>query len=213
MTFFAKFESVATVSIDASRLDRLLKIIVTAARGDYSVRINLEDVEDDFLELELGINYLLQELADREAQNIEQHARIAASTRVVAEQQEALVAALSTPMITVRRGVLVLPIIGLVDETRAATITTRLLAQVARDQARYVVLDLTGIGACTTTTSAAILRMARALGLLGVTCFMTGIQPEVARQLIEAHDGPFPVRTLAHLSDALAIAIADDKAS
>nr|WP_263429834.1 STAS domain-containing protein [Nannocystis pusilla] len=117
--------------------------------------------------------------------------------------------ALSTPVITVWPGVLTLPLVGRVDDERAAAITAGLLARVGAERASHVILDLTGVGALTDGTMPAILRMVRAIGLLGATCLLTGIRPDVAQQLIALGGADVHVRALARLSDALASVLAD----
>nr|WP_276599004.1 STAS domain-containing protein [Nannocystis sp. SCPEA4] len=121
-----------------------------------------------------------------------------------------MVQALSTPVITVWPGVLALPIVGRVDDERAAMITTTLLERVAAERATHVILDLTGVGAIAGNTMPALLRMVRAIGLLGASCLLTGISPAVAQQIVAlgADASSAPVRALAQLSDALAHVLA-----
>lgn len=195
------------VTIEASRIDQLLEVLVTAASGNYDVRVQLQEYEDPFLEVELGVNYLLDELVERRTQNEAQHEELAERARQLAEQQDELVQALSTPVITVWPGDLALPIVGRVDDARAATITATLLERVTAARASHVILDLTGVGAIAPSTMPALLRMVRAIGLLGAACLVTGIQPEVARQIIALGAEETRVRSLAQLSDALALVL------
>nr|WP_276599005.1 STAS domain-containing protein [Nannocystis sp. SCPEA4] len=116
---------------------------------------------------------------------------------------------MSTPVITVWPGVLTLPLVGRIDDERAAALTIGLLARVGAERASHVILDLTGVGALAGGTMPAILRMVRAIGLLGATCLLTGIRPDVAQQLIALGGADVHVRALARLSDALALVLAD----
>lgn len=43
--------------------ERVLAAIVDASEGNYAARIPLDDVDDKLLEIEVGINFLLDELA------------------------------------------------------------------------------------------------------------------------------------------------------
>src|SRR5690606_34621549 len=108
-------------------------------------------------------------------------------------------------------GVLALPIVGRVDDERAATITATLLERVTRERASHVIIDLTGVGTIAAATMPAILRMVRAIGLLGATCLLTGIRPEVARQIVGFGGEESRVRSLAQLSDALALVLAEKR--
>jgi rsbT co-antagonist protein RsbR len=200
-----------SVTIEAERVDQLLRIIVAAATGDYELRVPLVEEDDDqFLEVELGVNYLLEELSLNRAKSDSQREQLAARADELAEQQTELVQALSTPVITVWPGVLALPIVGRVDDERAAMITATLLERVAAERATHVILDLTGVGAIAGNTMPALLRMVRAIGLLGASCLLTGISPAVAQQIVAlgADDSSAPVRALAQLSDALAHVLA-----
>lgn len=198
-----------SVTIEGTRIEQLLRTIVAAASGDYDLRVPLEEREDSFLEVELGVNFLLDELIERRSENEAQHEQLVVRARQLAIQQDELVQALSTPVIAVWPGVLALPIVGRVDDERAATITEALLDRVVAERASHVILDLTGVGAIASTTMPAILRMVRAIGLLGAACLVTGIRPDVAQQIVALSDRDARVRALARLSDALALVLAD----
>ncbi|MCY0991695.1 STAS domain-containing protein [Nannocystis sp. ILAH1] len=200
-----------SVTIEGERVDQLLRIIVAAATGDYELRVPLvEEDDDEFLEVELGVNYLLEELALGKAKSDSQRQQLEARAEELAHQQSELVEALSTPVIAVWPGVLALPLVGRVDDERAARITAVLLERVAAERATHVILDLTGVGTLAGNTMPGLLRMVRAIGLLGASCLLTGISPAVAQQIValgEAEGGA-PVRALAQLSDALAHVLA-----
>lgn len=196
------------VSIEAARLGRLLDVVVAASQGDFDVRLPLEEHDDPLLEIEVGINYMLEELAAQRDRNAAQHEELRTNARVLAEQQDQLVAALSTPVIEVWPGVLALPLIGHITDARAATITATLLARVAEARATHVILDLTGVGAVEPGTMPGLLRMSRAIELLGATCLWTGVGPELARQVIAIDAGATPMRSYGRLADALAAVLA-----
>jgi rsbT co-antagonist protein RsbR len=186
-----------------------LTVLATAANGDYTVRVDLKDHEDAFLEVELGVNYLLEELTERRRQNEAQRDELATRAQRMAAQQEELVLALSTLVIAVWPGVLALPLVGRVDDARAAIIASVLLDEVVAQRATHVILDLTGVGLIAPATMPALLRLVRAIGLLGATCMLTGIRPEVAQQIVGLGEDDTRVRSLPRLSDALASVLAE----
>lgn len=198
-----------SVTVESARIERLLGVLVEASSGNYSVRVPLEEIDDSFLEVEVGVNYLLEELDERRLQNEAQHTQILAKSQQLAAQHEELLAALSTPIISLWRGLLALPLVGHVDEARAATITAVLLERVSRERASHVLIDLTGVGALGPATMPALLRMVQAIRLLGATCLLTGIRPDVARQIVALGPEDTPIRALAHMSDALALVLAE----
>jgi PAS domain S-box-containing protein len=95
-----------------------------------------------------------------------------------------LVRELSTPLLPVLEGVLVAPIVGQVDAARGAHFLEALLAGIERHRAETVILDVTGVPAIDADVAAALLRATRAAGLLGTSCALVGVSPEVARALV-----------------------------
>lgn len=115
------------------------------------------------------------------------HARLVDSERrnheLIGRLQEA-VAQLSTPILRVWQGVVALPIVGAVDEARAEVITEKTLAEVARGGVRHVVLDITGAATIDARTLMHLIRLARAIRLLGARCVVCGLQPQVAAEMV-----------------------------
>ena len=64
--------------------------------------------------------------------------------KVVRQQQEAI-RELSTPVLQVREGLLILPIIGVIDTSRARQLTEQLLHAIRANRAKVVVMDITGV--------------------------------------------------------------------
>lgn len=99
-------------------------------------------------------------------------------------QQEALSASTSTPIIQVWDDIVTMPVVGLVDSVRAADMKNALLEAVARTGARFAIVDLTGVDTVDTATADHLLRVMRAVRLLGARCVITGIQPAVAQIIV-----------------------------
>lgn len=91
---------------------------------------------------------------------------------------------LSTPLIPLAEGVLVMPIIGTVDSARAAQLMDTLLEGITAHGARMVILDVTGVKVVDTQVANALLQSAQAARLLGAEVVLTGIGPHVATTLI-----------------------------
>lgn len=100
------------------------------------------------------------------------------------ELQEALMAATAAPIIEVWDDILTMPVVGLVDSVRASDMKTALLNAVSRSGARFAILDVTGVETVDTATADHLLKVMRAVQLLGARCVLTGIQPTVARIIV-----------------------------
>ncbi len=84
-----------------------------------------------------------------------------------------------------RRGILALPLIGMIDEHRVATIMETLLSKITGTQSDVVILDVTGVHEIDTYVTGQLIRIVRAVRLLGATCIVTGVRPESAHALVE----------------------------
>lgn len=145
-------------------------------------------------ELELDIRARTAELARSDEENRELIERL----RVSLDE-------LSTPVLELWQDVLVLPVVGLVDTQRSAQMTERALAEITRQRARFLVVDLTGVEVLDTSTADRFLRLARAVRLLGAECIVSGIQPAVARTLVEIGVNLEGLETKRNLRQALAL--------
>jgi rsbT co-antagonist protein RsbR len=119
------------------------------------------------------------------------------------EKQRAAIKELSTPMIEVWAGVLCVPIVGVIDSSRAADMTSALLSTVVEKTVRFTIIDITGIEAMDTRATDHFLRMARSVRLLGAECVLSGINPNVARSIVHMGVDLSGIGTYRSLRDAL----------
>lgn len=118
-------------------------------------------------------------------------------------RQQAAIMEMSTPTIEVMDGVLVLPIIGTLDDARARILSDTLLGEIIRVRARYAILDLTGVSALDGRTARILSAIASAVRLLGARVMLTGIRPQVAQELIALGEDIAQLQTARTLKDAL----------
>lgn len=103
--------------------------------------------------------------------------------RTIKEQQGAL-RELSTPVLQVREGLLILPIVGLLDSQRAQQLTEQLLRAIRAHRAKAVILDITGVPAVDSRVANHLLQTVDAARLMGANVVVTGLSPEIARTLV-----------------------------
>lgn len=115
--------------------------------------------------------------------NIVAMAFIAEREKVVLQQQEAIME-LSTPVLQVRDGMLILPIVGLLDSQRAQQLTEQLLHGIRDTRARVVVVDITGVPAVDSRVANHLLQTVDASKLMGANVVVTGLSPEIAQTLV-----------------------------
>ncbi len=99
------------------------------------------------------------------------------------EQQEAL-EELSTPVLQIRKEILILPIVGAIDERRAQLLTETLLKAIRDRRAKVVVMDITGVSTVDSRVANHLLKTVDASRLMGATAIVTGLSPEIAQTLV-----------------------------
>jgi anti-anti-sigma factor len=102
---------------------------------------------------------------------------------VIATQQ-AMIRELSTPIIPVSDAILVVPLIGTIDNRRATQITSAVLEAVGQQNTQVLVIDITGVAVVDTNVINHLLQMARAARLLGTKVLLVGVGPEVAQTIV-----------------------------
>lgn len=187
------------------RIERVIYFLAQATAGQWDERIPLDDEGSArLLELEYGVNMLLDELAQTRASSESRQREIEQQAAQLAEHQQEMLRLLSTPVISVWPGVLALPIIGEVGPERAATMTESVLDRVVSERATHFILDLTGMMAVGPDTARSLLRMAQAVRLLGARCLLTGIGPQLASALVGLRFELSDLTALPTLADAIA---------
>ncbi len=112
-------------------------------------------------------------------------ANFAEAMRLTLEDaHRAVISELSSPIIPIHSGILVLPLIGAIDPARGELLTATLLSAVAREQAHGVLLDITGVPALDAPGAGWLLGIARSARLLGAEVILVGISPEIARTMV-----------------------------
>jgi anti-anti-sigma regulatory factor len=176
-------------------LSECFQVLAMVRAGDLSARVSDETVESsDELMAQLGVT-LNQTVADFEEQ-----------MQTINQQQAAishLVHQLQTPILQLWDDVLALPVIGMVDTKRSAEMMETLLAQIIKRQAKYVILDVTGVEIVDTKTADHFVKVMKSAELLGSRCILTGIRPAVAQTLVELGVNLSSISTLRNLQDGL----------
>ncbi|WP_159396953.1 PAS domain-containing protein [Sorangium cellulosum] len=123
----------------------------------------------------------------------------------IIEQQRTAIQAMSTPIIRVWDQVIALPVVGKLDSARAQDMTEQLLDEVAKSSATHVILDLTGVETVDEATADHLVRIVRAIRLLGANSIVTGIRPQVAQRFVGLGAELAGTTTLSNLRDAIKV--------
>ncbi len=204
---------------DANRADvlemawQIEEVLQAASAGDYTKRCPVS-ITESFADNPLAtivpsINLLLDDLRAKErkrkrAQESLQNTIVELQQQVETVQKQAVaIRELSTPAIEVWDGVLVMPIIGVVDTARGQSIVEEMLSAIAAKQIRYVILDITGVDIVDTSVANHLIQAVMAGRLLGAVCILTGVNPFIARSLVSLGVDLGGIQTLGNLKEGL----------
>ena len=185
-------------------------------KGDLDYKVGT-DADDEIGDLSRSIDRMTGELKrsrmELEEYNASLEEQVEERTRKLTESEEYLKElvdklrisqeSLSAPVVQLGDGILALPLIGMIDEHRIATIMETLLSKITEAQSDVVILDVTGVHKINTYVTGQLIRIVRAVRLLGATCIVTGVRPESAHTLVELGVDTSELLTRRTLQDGL----------
>lgn len=157
-------------------------VIITAVRGENGAVV--------------GFAKITRDLTERKQ-----------AERARTEYQERL-RAVSTPVIRLWRGILLLPVVGEVDALRAEQILQSVLARVVEEQARVVIIDIAGVPTVSSDVADDLLKTTAALRLLGAQVVLTGMGPNASKTMALLGINLSAMITQNQLADGVRVAFA-----
>jgi rsbT co-antagonist protein RsbR len=191
------------------RIRHLEDVLARVAAGDMSPRVELGAENDVLNGLEMGINFLIVDLRTNSLANKEKEEKLVMQRRqleerlATIEEQAKAIRDMSTPVLEVWDDVLVVPVIGVVDTERGAEIMESVLQRLSTAQARFVVVDVTGVPMLDDRAADHLLSVVKAASLLGARCVLTGVSPAVAQTVVSLGVDLTKVVTLRNLKAGL----------
>jgi anti-anti-sigma factor len=114
-----------------------------------------------------------------------------------------IIQTLETPIVPLRDGVLVVPLVSYLDSHRLATIEERVLAAISQRYTNLILIDLTGVPTIDAAGVQGLLRLAEATRLLGSRVALTGLQPVIAQTIVTLGERLQFLTSYATIQDAL----------
>jgi rsbT co-antagonist protein RsbR len=122
--------------------------------------------------------------------------------RVIHDQQESI-RELSTPVLQLRERLLILPMIGVLDSSRARQLKEQLLASIRDNRATVVVIDITGVATIDRTVANHLVQAVEASRLMGARTILTGLSPEIAQTVVDLGVDLSMMRTVGDLQGGI----------
>ncbi len=114
---------------------------------------------------------------------------------------------MSTPVMPIWDGILLLPLIGVVDSARTDQVVNKTLERINETRSKVFLLDISGVPAMDTAVANQLLKISKATQLMGCETVISGLSPAIARTMVELGVEVGEVRTTATLQQAFAIAL------
>jgi rsbT co-antagonist protein RsbR len=124
--------------------------------------------------------------ADLERALGELEARSAAQAQLVSENelQRQTILKMSVPVLPVRDGTLIMPLVGAVDGERLRNVQEEALHAIERMHSRRLLIDITGVPLVDAQVAHALVSIVQTARLLGATVTLVGVRPEVAQAIV-----------------------------
>ncbi|RAZ75618.1 hypothetical protein DP120_12490 [Planococcus halotolerans] len=106
-----------------------------------------------------------------------------ADQRILQSQQQ-MIYELSSPVIPIKKGVGILPLVGDIDTHRAKIILETALEQSVKQQLDTLYIDLSAVAIIDTMVAQQIFQVMASLKIIGVQSVLSGIRPEIAQTAI-----------------------------
>ncbi|MBN1286899.1 MAG: PAS domain S-box protein [Anaerolineae bacterium] len=123
------------------------------------------------------------------------------------EAQREAILELSSPIIPLMEGIIVMPLIGDIDTSRARDITRALLDGIGQYRAKVVILDITGVQVVDTGVANHLNKTVQAARLKGAQTILTGISDAVAETIVDLGIDWSKLATLRNLQAGLLAAL------
>ena len=118
-------------------------------------------------------------------------------------EQARTIREISTPAISLWDGIVILPVVGVIDSVRAQQMMDVMLTRIAETACKVIILDIQGVPAVDTAVANHLIKIVKATRLMGCEPIISGISPAVAQTIV--HLGiDMGAKTNATLRDALA---------
>jgi PAS domain S-box-containing protein len=125
----------------------------------------------------------------------------------VIRQQTEEILEMSTPVMQMWEGVVVAPLIGMLDSQRTQRFMEVLLQRIVDTNSPVALVDITGVPLIDTQTAQNLIETVGAVQLLGAKVILTGVRPAIAQTLVHLGIDLSDVETCSSLAAGLRLAL------
>jgi ABC-type sugar transport system substrate-binding protein/anti-anti-sigma regulatory factor len=125
-------------------------------------------------------------------------------------QQELLIETIreiSSPAVPIVPGILVMPLVGVIDTQRATSFMETLMREIGQHRATSVLIDISAVPVVDTGVANYLIQAAQAARLLGAEVILVGISPAIAQTMVQLGIDLAGINTRADLAGGFAYAL------
>lgn len=174
-----------------------------ASNGDFSVRA----YEDSKNELLAKLGQMINKMMDTNREILDGTLDQVKLTNEKLHASQKTILDMSTPVIQVWKGILVLPLIGVVDSHRAHQARETLLNRIVEEEAKMVIIDITGVPVVDSVVAKYLAQTCAAIKLIGAEGILTGISVNVAQILVRLGIDFTGITTKSNLAEGLEVSL------
>ena len=113
----------------------------------------------------------------------------------------------TVPVVQVWEGILMVPLIGMLDSSRTQQLMERLLHRLTESGSQVALVDITGVPTIDTQTAQHLIETIKAVRYIGADVVLTGVRPVIAQTLVHLGIDLSNVTTRASLATGLRVAL------
>ncbi|MBV8802156.1 MAG: STAS domain-containing protein [Gammaproteobacteria bacterium] len=168
------------------------------------IRLKKSETEKQKLteELKTDAGKMANEIYQRAKELQEANVQLRLANETLATQQN-IIQELSLPILQLRKGLLLLPIIGIINEARATQIIEKMLRSIRIKRAIVVLIDITGVAVVDSAAAILFINAVEAGRLMGAKLIITGLSTSVANTLSEINVDFSKLMTLGDLQGGI----------
>jgi rsbT co-antagonist protein RsbR len=124
------------------------------------------------------------------------------TSKQILDQRKAILE-MATPVTSIWKDILLLPIVGFIDSRRATEIMSNVLEKIAAVRAKVLILDISGVAVVDSAVANHLVKITKAAKLMGCEAIISGLSPAVAQTMVTLGLDVERIQTTNTLQDAL----------
>lgn len=107
------------------------------------------------------------------------------------------------PLLKVTNSMLMIPLVGVIDSTKAQSVMDNILAYIWQNETRVLIMDIAGTNLVDSAVASHLIKIAKATKLMGCRTIISGLSPVIANNIVKLGVDTRELDTTNTLEDAM----------